>query len=61
VATTANSIAAGIATARARRSRLAVAPKTMIPTRTFHPACRLGIAANWFVSEGGWSVRYPSE
>jgi len=57
VATTAKTIAAGIATAKARRKTLVVVPKITIPSRTFQPAWRLGMAANWFVREGGWSVR----
>jgi hypothetical protein len=57
VATTAKTIAAGIATAKARRTTLVVVPKITIPSRTFQPAWRLGMAANWFVREGGWSVR----
>jgi hypothetical protein len=57
VATTANIIASGERTANARTARWVVVPKRTMPTSTFHPACRLGKAAYWFVSPGGWSAR----
>jgi hypothetical protein len=53
VATTANAIASGIATAKMRMPSRVVARKTTIPTRRFQPAWRLGKAAYMFVSAGG--------
>ena len=61
VATTANAIAGGMATAKTRTALRLVAWKSMIPTSRFQPACRLGSAAYWFVSAGGCRARYPSE
>ena len=61
VPTTASDIAIGNATARSRSAKLATAISRTIPTRRFQPTCRLGNAAYWFVSPGGWSARYASE
>ena len=58
VATTENAIATGPATARNRKRSEVVAVNTTIPRSTFHPTWRLGKAAYWFVSPGGWSARY---
>ena len=57
VATTANAIATGITTAKARRSQCPVAPKTTMPTSRFQPAWKLGIAAYWLTRAGGRSCR----
>ena len=60
VATTAMSIATGPATADARSRLCRVAWKTTIPTSTFQPAWKLGIAAYWLTNSGGTIWRYPS-
>jgi hypothetical protein len=57
VATTARTMAAGPATASVRSSQWLVARKTMIPSRTFQPAWKLGIAAYWLTSAGGTICR----
>jgi hypothetical protein len=57
VATTANAIATGMATAKTRTARCVVAWKRTMPTRRFQPMCRLGKAAYLLVSAGGWSAR----
>ena len=61
MATTAKAIAIGMATANARTESRVVAWKSTIPRRRFQPKWRLGRAAYWFVSAGGWSARYPLE
>lgn len=53
VATTAATMASGPAIARARSAQFRVAWKTTIPSRTFQPAWKLGIAAYWLTSSGG--------
>ena len=53
----ANAIASGIATAKTRRDLRFVAWKRTMATSRFQPTWRLGIAAYWFVSDGGWSAR----
>ena len=53
VATTASAIAAGMTTAKDRRSQCRVAWKTTIPTSRFQPAWKLGIAAYWLTRSGG--------
>lgn len=58
VAITAQPISRGERTANPRMARFVVAKKTTMPTRRFQPKWRLGIAAYWFVSAGGCSVRY---
>lgn len=58
VATTENAIASGPTTAARRTTRDLVAVNTTIPSSTFQPTWRLGKAAYWFVSPGGWSARY---
>jgi hypothetical protein len=57
VARTANVIAAGERAASARTARCEVVRKRTTPTARFQPTCRLGSAAYWFVSPGGWSAR----
>jgi hypothetical protein len=57
VITTARAIATGMSTAKTRRLHRVVAWKTTMPSRRFHPACRLGRAAYLFVSAGGCSAR----
>jgi hypothetical protein len=58
VATTENAIASGPTTAARRTTRDLVAVNTTIPSSTFQPTWRLGKAAYWLVSPGGWSARY---
>lgn len=53
VATTATTIAAGPTTAIPRRRGFLVARKTTIPSSTFHPAWKLGMAAYWLTSWDG--------
>jgi hypothetical protein len=57
VATTENAIASGPAIARNRTTCDVVAVSTTIPRSTFQPTWRLGKAAYWFVSPGGWRAR----
>jgi hypothetical protein len=57
VATTASAIAIGIAIANARTAAWDDARKSMIPSSTFHPAWKLGIAAYSLTSDGGSSDR----
>ena len=57
VAITATTMAAGPATAKPRSSQWRVAPNTTIPSSTFQPAWKLGIAAYWFTSDGGTTCR----
>jgi len=57
VATTANVIASGERTANVRTTRCVVVMNRTIPTARFHPTCRLGNDAYWFVSPGGWRAR----
>jgi hypothetical protein len=45
VATTASTIAIGMSTAKARSARRLVARKITMPSSTFQPAWKLGIAA----------------
>ena len=61
VATTANAIATGIASANARSAQWRVAWKTTIPTARFQPAWKLGIAAYWFTSAAGRIWRYAAD
>ncbi len=61
VPTAANAIATGIATAKIRTALRFVAWKRTMATSRFQPTCRLGMAAYWFVSDGGCRARYPSE
>jgi hypothetical protein len=53
VARTANAIAAGMATAKARTTSDRVTRNSVTPTSRFQPKWRLGIAATWFVYAGG--------
>ena len=57
VAITAKTIAIGPATASARSAGLRVARKTTMPSSTFQPAWKLGIAAYWLTSSGGTTCR----
>lgn len=57
VATTASTMRIGIATAKARTARRLLARKIAMPSRTFQPAWKLGIAAYWLTSEAGRIAR----
>jgi hypothetical protein len=59
VAITASTIAIGMSTAKARSAFRSVARKITMPSRTFQPAWKLGIAAYWLTSAAGSAVRYP--
>jgi hypothetical protein len=57
VTTTASTIAVGISTAKPRSARLSLARKITMPSSTFHPAWKLGMAAYWFTSAAGKTDR----
>ena len=57
VTTTASTIITCMTSANARRGQARLARKTMTPSRTFHPAWKLGIAAYSLTSAAGSTVR----